>query len=261
MNLIRSAKSGNDWTRNELAAYRIEIHREDPLIFFGVQALPQPQVDPELLTSLDATQAASDSNAELLHLLDMAMTPRSGDSAVNDFVAGLFRALGYAKRNRVARTQRALSLFIYGEFGQAQTDVCIIDRDRNDILLLVQEDKRFKEGEGVDPEAQLIAQAVAAFAFNNEQRAKADMEPLDGKIMPGITMVGTTPTFYKIPVTRALLQHVAQGTYPPEPATRVTYCQPPVPRPARRYSEGMKPLDNRRQILSCYEAFKVIVGI
>ncbi|KAF8332396.1 uncharacterized protein EI90DRAFT_2885864, partial [Cantharellus anzutake] len=53
-NLIRSAKSGSDWTRNELAAYHIECHREEPLAFFGVQALPQPLVDPELLTSLDA---------------------------------------------------------------------------------------------------------------------------------------------------------------------------------------------------------------
>ncbi len=78
--------------------------------------------------------------------------------------------------------------------------------------------------------------------------------------MPGITMVGTAPTFYKIPVTKDLLQHVAQGTYPPDP-THVTFCQPPVPRPARRYSEGMKPLDNRQQILSCYEAFRMVVGI
>jgi hypothetical protein len=41
----------------------------------------------------------------------------------------------------------------------------------------------------------------------------------------------------------------------------VSYCYPPVPRPARRRSEGMKPLDNRREILKCYEAFKVIVGV
>lgn len=70
--------------------------------------------------------------------------------------------------------------------------------------------------------------------------------------MPGITMVGTTPTFYKIPVTTVLLQRSP---------IRVTFCHPPVPRPARRESEGMKPLDNRLQIRSCYEAFKTVVGI
>ncbi|KAJ3569475.1 hypothetical protein NP233_g5024 [Leucocoprinus birnbaumii] len=181
-NLIRSAKSGSDWTRNELAAYNIECHRQRPLTFFGVEALPQPRVDPEFLASHDAEQATNDSISELLNLLDMAMTPRSGKSAVDDFAAGLFRALGYAGRNRVALTRRDLVLLICGEFKRAQTDVCIIDRDQNDILLLVQEDKRFEEGEGADPEAQLIAQAIAAFGLNNEQRVNADMEPLDKKV-------------------------------------------------------------------------------
>ena len=140
--LIRSPKSGSDWTMNDLAAYHIESHREQPLTFFGVQVLPQPQIHPELLTSLDAGQAIDDLNAELLNLLYMANAPRPGESAVNGFAAVLFRALGYAKRNRVARTRKDLTLLICGEFRHAQTDVCIIDREQNDILLLVQEDKR-----------------------------------------------------------------------------------------------------------------------
>jgi hypothetical protein len=78
--------------------------------------------------------------------------------------------------------------------------------------------------------------------------------------MPGITMSGTTPTFYKIPITTDLVQHVAGGTYPPDPI-HVTFCLPPVPRPARRDSEGVIPLDNRRPFLSCYEAFKTVIGI
>ena len=78
--------------------------------------------------------------------------------------------------------------------------------------------------------------------------------------MPGIVMVGTSPAFFKIPITQNLSDHIAHGTYPPA-ETRVTYCYPPVPRPARRHSEGMKPLDNRREMLKCYEAFKAIVGI
>ncbi|KAF8548141.1 hypothetical protein OG21DRAFT_1516623 [Imleria badia] len=190
----------------------------------------------------------------------MAMTLGSGESVVDDFAAVLFRALGYTKRNCVACTWRDMSLFICGEFKLARTDVCIIDCDHNDILLLVQEDKRYEEGGGGDPEAQLTAEAIAAFGINNEQRVKADLDPLEEEIMPGITMVGTTPTFYKIPVTKTLLQHVAHGTYPPN-LTHIALCQSPVPRPARRYTEGMKPLDNRRQILSCYEAFKPIVGV
>lgn len=34
---------------------------------------------------------------------------------------------------------------------------------------------------------------------------------------------------------------------------------PNVPKPSQRYREGMKPLDNRRNFLACYEAFKPFV--
>ncbi|KAF8876440.1 hypothetical protein CPB84DRAFT_1689133 [Gymnopilus junonius] len=73
-------------------------------------------------------------------------------------------------------------------------------------------------------------------------------------------MVGTLPVFFKIPVARALSTHIRHGTYPPD-KTRVTYCYPPVPHPARRRNEGMKPLDNRREILRCFEAFKATVSL
>ncbi|KAF9513440.1 hypothetical protein BS47DRAFT_1296144 [Hydnum rufescens UP504] len=35
-NLIRSAKSGSDWTLNELDSYHISLNQIDPLMFFGV---------------------------------------------------------------------------------------------------------------------------------------------------------------------------------------------------------------------------------
>ena len=78
--------------------------------------------------------------------------------------------------------------------------------------------------------------------------------------MPGIIMVGTSPAFFKIPITQTLSDHIAHGTYPPA-ETQVTYCYSPVPHPAYWCSEGMKPLNNRCEIIKCYEAFKVIVGI
>ncbi|KAF9040149.1 hypothetical protein BJ165DRAFT_1393027 [Panaeolus papilionaceus] len=73
-------------------------------------------------------------------------------------------------------------------------------------------------------------------------------------------MVGTMPMFFKIPITQTLVGHIASGTYPLE-ETEVSYCYPPTPRPELRRSEGMKPLDNRLQVLKCYEAFKPIIGI
>ena len=73
--------------------------------------------------------------------------------------------------------------------------------------------------------------------------------------MPGITLVGSSPTFYKIPVAKDLAQAVALGRFPATP-TAVYAHLPAVPRPARRLSEGMKPLDNGRHILTFYKAFK-----
>ena len=35
--VIRSAKSGSDWTRSDLDSYHITIHQVDHLLFFGLQ--------------------------------------------------------------------------------------------------------------------------------------------------------------------------------------------------------------------------------
>jgi len=77
--------------------------------------------------------------------------------------------------------------------------------------------------------------------------------------MPGIIMVGTSPTFVKIPITADLVQCVQRGEYPATP-TVVLAHKPDIsePDPSVR-NEGMKPLDGRRVILQCYEAFKKFV--
>ncbi|KAF9519453.1 hypothetical protein BS47DRAFT_1288244 [Hydnum rufescens UP504] len=256
-NLIRSAKSGNDWTLNDLDSYHISLNQIDPLMFFGMPDLPQPLVDQELLSNINAGAMQQDCHAVLITYLDVTMITQKGETAVDNFVVELFRVLGYVRRERIARTRADLSLLICGENRHTKTDVCIIDRSQNDILLLVQEDKKLELNEPANARAQLVAEAVAAFNENNAQREVAGLHPL---VMPGIVMVGTSPAFFKIPVTQTLSTHIRHGTYPEE-ETRVTYCYPPISRPSHRRTEGMKPLDNRRQILRCYEAFKVIVGI
>jgi hypothetical protein len=58
----------------------------------------------------------------------------------------------------MTRTRADIPLTIYGKLCHAKTDVYVVDQD--DILLLVQEDKRHEESK--DPEPQLIAEAIAA---------------------------------------------------------------------------------------------------
>ena len=139
-------------------------------------------IDQELLNILDADTMQQDRNAELIGLLDLAMIPDEGETAVDDFAVELFKVLGYVHRQRLARTRVDLSLLICGEERHAKTDVCIVDRSQNDILLLVQKDKRLQQLEPVSARAQLVADAVAAFNGNNAQRETMRLPPLVSKV-------------------------------------------------------------------------------
>lgn len=82
--------------------------------------------------------------------------------------------LDYVGRNigRVARTRKDIPHFICGQQRHIKTDVCILDN--NKFVLLVQEDKVT----WVD----LIL----------------GIPELESKVMPGITMKGASPIFYKV---------------------------------------------------------------
>jgi hypothetical protein len=149
---------------------------------FTSQELPQPVIDQELLNILDANAMRQDRNAELIGLLDLAMIPDKGETAVDDFAVELFKVLGYVRRQRLARTRVDLPLLICGKERHAKTDVCIVDRSQNDILLLVQEDKRLQQLESFNARAQLVAEAVAAFNENNAQREAMGLPPLASKV-------------------------------------------------------------------------------
>ena len=97
--LIRSAKSGNDWTSNELAAYNITVVFQDAATFFETPDLPQPAVNTNVLTTLEYRDAPDDDTYRLLRNLDLATTQVATDeSAVDDFAVLLLRALGYEPR-------------------------------------------------------------------------------------------------------------------------------------------------------------------
>ena len=98
------------------------------------------------------------------------------------FAVELFKVLGYVRRQRLARTRVDLPLLICGKERHAKTDVCIVDRSQNDILLLVQENKRLQQLEPVNARAQLVAGAVAAFNENNAQREAMALPPLVSKV-------------------------------------------------------------------------------
>jgi len=256
-NLIRSAKSGRNWGRYELTAYNITVSPQDSTTFFEVDLIPEPRVHADMLDKLEAEEANDLDVCRTINAMDLAMNAAPmEETAVNDFVVRLFDMLGYTTRNLSLRTRKDIELVICGTPMSAKTDVCLLF-ERSEIVLVVQEDKRQLEERG-DPEAQLIAEAIAAFQSNNKELVLAGLPPIKQRLIPGIVMNGTAPVFYKILVTRDLADAVMFGVFPLTPTT-VYFHVPVVPRPYGRSNEGMKPLDNRRIVLGCFEAFKKFI--
>ncbi|KAK0200435.1 hypothetical protein DFS33DRAFT_1277871 [Desarmillaria ectypa] len=235
--VIRSAKSGSYWTTNELEAYNIVIKEQNENTSFG-GPLPAYHGPADFLQHEYVAGRLDTTSSSLLKRLDLAVDVMEGEeSAVDDFVAELLRVLGYERQDTV---------YVY-----AKTDICLLDAESL-VLLLVQEDKTHINP--MDPEPELIAEAIAAFQENNKQRARLFLDPLPVQILPGITVVGTCPTFYKITVTSELDHCIRHGQYP----VTQTAVYRHTPRVPRRRSEGMRPLPSR-ELIRCYEAFKRIV--
>lgn len=73
---------------------------------------------------------------------------------------------GYRSRDRFLCSRKDILLFICGTWSHARTDICLTND--NEIILLIQEDKRHLELG--DPKPLLIAEAVAADQMNNAIR-------------------------------------------------------------------------------------------
>jgi hypothetical protein len=108
------------------------------------------------------------------------------------------------------------------------------------------------------PEPQLIAASIAAFDMNNIHRSQSGYPVLDSQVIPAIIMVGNAPVFYRTFVTTALTDGLYESTRPKKSTTVLRY-NPPVPDFRRYISEGMRPLENRRVVFQCLEAFKAVI--
>lgn len=96
-----------------------------------------------------------------------------------------------------------------------------------------------------EPQAQLIVAAIAAFVANDRHRVL----PIAQETWLGITMVGASPIFYKIPITQALVT----AQHPAQPAI-VQRFVPTVANPIHYARDGMRPLGNRVIVFQCLEA-------
>ncbi|KAL0945084.1 hypothetical protein HGRIS_014922 [Hohenbuehelia grisea] len=196
---------------------------------------------------------------EVLPILSDVMYPSPGqESSVDDFAVFLLDMFDFDEGNRVIHCRRELGFSMCGKRVNAKTDVCLTQKVNQAAayILLVQEDKRLITP--VDAEAQLIAEACAAFSENNNLRERVGLPRLTSMTFPGLTLIGSTPTFYKITVTEELLIALATAQYPATP-TIVERLVPPIPDPTSFQSKGMLNLNNRIVALQCFQAFKGVV--
>jgi hypothetical protein len=237
-NLIRSPKSGSDWTTNELIAYNITVTTRQPREFFLRN--PEPSLvglDPSLINSPVDAENVPDHTFQYLTHLDLA-TNAGQESLIDDFSRETLRLLGYEERGLALSTRYIIPLTICGDNCRiAQTDVCLLDR-QSMILLVLQEDKTIFNSTQPEP----------------QKRQTRGLPTLDAMTIPCITMVGTRPTFYLVPVTQALSIAVVTGQYPEAP-TEVVKCVTFLGH-NRRSSEGMETPEYRRVAFQRFVAFK-----
>ena len=196
------------------------------------------------LSLVPSVRRGSDETYLLLQYVDLASRADSGqESAIHGFVGEILRTLRYEKRG-LLRSCYAILLLINGDPKRsAQTDLCLV-HGSSIILLVVQEDKTIVSVR--DPEPQVIADAIATFQCNNRIRARLGEPECDSMTIPSITMIGTRPIFYLVPVTRDLSEAVATAQYPLS-STVVKKCV--VTSTCRHLSEGMKIPDFRQVAL------------
>ncbi len=261
-------KSGSDWDDKDLQRYNIKIVYQNTLDFFGVSysesdsELPLPKVHNEVLTVEYPRAAQHDDAYLLLSTMNHVVNNNQGkDSSVVDFIAHLFRVLGYVGRAEGRSTRNRIQVPISKYYPEilAKPDICIMDK-KDQIVLLVQEDKtNLYSSHSTHPEVELIAGAIAAFVSNKSfiQRTSRLGDILVDQVMAGIVMRGTMPVFYKIPITAQLVDAVSRGMKP-EQETIVDAYIPEFPEQPSDVSvkQSFECLKSRRVILSCFEAFK-----
>jgi hypothetical protein len=242
-----------DWDINELMAYNIIVTAISPQQFF-----PEGTDVPLIMAGLDPALATADSDVHvdadvsdstlrfLVNLRYATTIMPDHEPAIDTFARGILITVGFEQRRFGVSTACRIP-FCYDIDEVVQISICLRDFESN-MLLLLQADKTQMGPSNV--EARIIAGAIAAYQFNNNNRQKMGLHPLDAMTMPCITMVGSRPTFYLVPVTKTLSDAVMSCQYPSD-RTEVLKCDV-----TSNLNGGMEAPEYRVVALQYYVAFK-----
>jgi hypothetical protein len=245
--VVKSTKLGLDWSTAELKAFNIRVVKQEAADFFGVDQLPALNVPPGILLPFNP-KAVDDATYTFYGFLMRALN-QATEYSVDNFAVALFRLMGYESCGCSVQFQVPLPLTVANVKRVVKTDICVVDRDG--IYRVIQKAKR----DDFFPLEELVANAIAAFDFNNDRLMSLHRKPLTNGIIPAIMLINTGPYFYKINVSEDLVNCVRNGIRP-EFVTEVLHFVPDLP---CGNTLGMYHLPNRLLSLQCYEAFKAIV--
>ncbi|KAG5633958.1 hypothetical protein DXG03_006453, partial [Asterophora parasitica] len=216
------AKSCASWTDADLRLCNVNIVDVGPSTFFDIQDLPDPSVSPAILNAkLSYRQqpqpphthtALTNEERIFFQNLQAAMEPGPHQhAAVVEFTLHLLHVLGFTQPNtskqdagkerRVLRREHDLPLFMCGRTVHAIADICLLvsstsSLDGDTVLLLVKatspttttvtETSSTSSTRASAAEAQLFAQAVAAFQCENRARRRARLPPIETQVIPAM---------------------------------------------------------------------------
>ncbi|KAG6813624.1 hypothetical protein H0H92_009241 [Tricholoma furcatifolium] len=215
--LIRLGKSGSDWDQGDLTAYKFTVLRCAPISFFKPVKPTLPSkvkldhIDQAILNASPDDPNVSAGSCDYFDALDLAIRGNQ-ESFIDSFAAKNLKLSGFdAERYNHIASRYIIPLSMCGESRFAQTNVCMIQR-QHFIVLVLGENKTHGSLKHVEP--QLIAEAIAAFQYNNKTCRAHSLPVLDSAIMPCICMIGLVPSFFLVPVTTQLSDCIATGAGP-----------------------------------------------
>ncbi|KAI0714616.1 hypothetical protein C8Q76DRAFT_795476 [Earliella scabrosa] len=277
--LTRTPKLVSAWTPHELCAFNISSTKSTYETFFGIQELP-PFVstpdDPQTMLfpeHFGSRSALFESTGKFLEALENCRPSARGGGRIVAIEEFLSQAFGMQLRfydggpetdiQRVLNRRYRLWLRMCGKDVCATSKLFLQRRWSHDvsirkkpqvILNLVAPRRATEPVPSRNSLPRLVGSALAAFGLLNEARVQLGEKELESWTFLAISFHYTAPTFYKIPITAELVEHVANGTYPTtETIVEELILDLPDPKRAR---EGFGPLENREMLVRYCRAFK-----
>ncbi|GJJ10586.1 hypothetical protein Clacol_004813 [Clathrus columnatus] len=238
----------SNWTKEELAGFNIEIREVTEQGFFG-RGWPS-----EISFDANGTNHLDDGSIlAVIGRLDYLMRHYvDEEQCLDNMASDLHLILGSETDGTITRTREKLWLSMSRELVAIKTDACILDANSK-VLLIVQNGTLSRETPS-DPEAHLIAASIAAFQLNNRKRQNAIFqEVLTVETIPGIIMVGGTPTFYKTLVSNTLDMAVQVGELPSRKTVVYKYC------PIKPVYPAMLRKEEKEKVSLAFRAFMPFV--